>query len=64
MVDVITGLTLVLVSALLCWKVLPRNGVCHPLVRTIWAPYVSIGFTAGFGFGIAMMVAGVAQLFA
>ena len=64
MVHIITGLALVLVSALLFWRLLPRNGECHRLLRTIWAPYISIGFTAGFAVGIAMMVSGVVQLFA
>ena len=64
MIEVMTGLALVLVSALLFWRLLPRNGECHRLVQTMWAPYISIGFTAGFAFGIAMMVSGVVQLFA
>jgi hypothetical protein len=64
MIDVLSGFALVLVTALLFWKVLPRNGQRHYLATTVWAPYLSIGLTGGLAFGIAMMVAGVAKLIA
>ena len=64
MIDVLTGLALLLVTALLFWKVLPRNGQRHYLATTVWAPFLSIGLTSGLAFGIAMTVAGVVKLFA
>jgi hypothetical protein len=63
MVDVLSGLALLLITAFLFWKVLPRNGQRHYLAATIWAPYVSIGLTSGLAFGVAMTVAGVVKLF-
>jgi hypothetical protein len=61
---VLAGLLTLVVTAVLFWKCLPRDGQSHWLVRTIWAPYVSIAFTCGFAFGFAMTVTGVVRLFA
>jgi hypothetical protein len=63
MIFMVVGLALLLGTAALFWRFLPRNGECHWLVRTVWAPYLSIGFTCGFAFGIAIMVSGIVELF-
>ena len=42
-------------TALLFWRVLPRNGKIHPLVGTQWEPYFAILFVGGAALGIGMM---------
>ena len=61
---VLSGLVVVIVTTLLFWRCLPRNGECHRLAKTAWAPYLSFLFVGGFAFGLAIVIAGIAEMFA
>jgi hypothetical protein len=63
MVYILIGIALLVGTAALFWRFLPRNGECHWLARSAWAPYLGIAFTSGFAFGIAVTVTGIVQLF-
>ena len=50
------GLGILVITLLLFWRVLPRNGKVHFLVRTQWEPYFAIVFLLGGGFGVGLLV--------
>ena len=43
-------------TALLFWRILPRNGKVHSLIGTGWEPYIALLFVGGFGAGFDMIV--------
>jgi hypothetical protein len=49
------GLGILVVTLLLFWRTLPRNGKPHALVGTEWEPYFVILFVGGAALGIGMM---------
>ena len=52
----VIGLGILVITLLLFWRVLPRNGKVHFLVGTQWEPYFAILFLLGGGFGLGLMV--------
>jgi hypothetical protein len=52
--EALIGLAILIVTAVLFWRVLPRNGKTHRLVGTEWEPYFVILFVMGasLGFGL------------
>jgi hypothetical protein len=52
--NALIGLAILLVTAGLFWRALPKNGKRHPLVGTDWEPYFVIVFVMGasLGFGL------------
>ena len=62
MIYALSGFAVVVITALLLWRCLPRSGVPSPIAKSLWAPYVSIVLEGGFAFGAAMVVAGVMDL--
>ena len=42
--DALIGAGVLGLTALLFWRILPRNGKVHPLVGTPWEPYVALLF--------------------
>lgn len=54
--DALIGGVIFLLTALMFWRILPRNGKVHPLVGTRWEPYVALLFVGGFGAAAGMLV--------
>lgn len=55
------GVAVLVGTALLFWRALPRDGKVHAIVGTPAEPYFAIMFVTGLAFGIGMMVLGAAQ---
>lgn len=51
---VLIGGGIFVLTALLFWRILPRNGKVHPLVGTRWEPYVALLIVGGGGLGLGM----------
>ena len=62
--DALIGAGVLGLTALLFWRILPRNGKVHPLVGTPWEPYVALLFVGGFGAGAGMLVVWAVSYFA
>jgi hypothetical protein len=59
MTSLLIGSALFLASGVLFWRFLPRPGRPRWFVGTHWEPYVAIAFTAGAGFGMALVLSAV-----
>lgn len=57
----LTGLGILVATALLLWRVLPRNGKVHSIVGTPMEPYFAILFVSGAAFGIGLIAVGAVQ---
>ena len=49
------GLAIILITAGLFWRALPKNGKTHPLVGTEWEPYFVIVFVMGASLGVGLL---------
>ena len=57
----LVGAGIVGLTALLFWRVLPRNGKTHFLVGTQWEPYFAILFVGGAALGFGMIAVWAAE---
>lgn len=62
--EALIGGFIFLLTALMFWRILPRNGKVHPLVGTRWEPSLAILFVGGFGAGFGMLVVWAVSNFA
>jgi hypothetical protein len=62
MISLIAGVTVLVVTAIVFWLCLPRNGVPHRLVGTAWEPYVAVAFCTAFALSCSMMLSGALGL--
>jgi hypothetical protein len=61
MLSVISGLVVGGAGGAALWYLKPRNGVVNPLVVKPWLDFmIPIGIVSALGFGIALIVAGLA----
>jgi hypothetical protein len=62
MISLIAGVTVLVVTAIVFWLCLPRNGVTHRLVGTPWEPYVGVAFCSAIALSFTMMLSGALGL--
>ncbi len=62
MISLIAGVAVLVVTAVVFWLCLPRNGVPHRLVGTAWEPYVAVAFCTAIALSCSLMLSGAIDL--
>ena len=54
----LSGVAVLVVTAIVFWSFLPRHGSRHRFVETEWEPYIGVAFTSAVALGLTMTLAG------
>jgi hypothetical protein len=60
--SLISGVIILVLTAIMFWYCLPRDGKRHRLVETEWEPYVGVAFCSAVALSFTMMLSGVFNL--
>jgi len=60
--SLIGGVIVFVLSAIVFWYRLPRDGKLHRFVDTEWEPYVGVAFCSAVALGLTLMLSGVLNL--
>jgi len=60
--SLIGGVIVFVLTAIVFWYCLPRDGKLHRFVDTEWEPYVGVAFCSAVALGLTMMLSGVLSL--
>ena len=60
--SLIGGVIVFVLTAIVFWYCLPRDGKLHRFVDTEWEPYVGVAFCSAVALGLTMMLSGVLNL--
>jgi hypothetical protein len=60
--SLIGGIVVFVLTAIVFWYCLPRDGKRHRLVDTEWEPYVGVAFCSAVALGLTLMLSGVLNL--
>jgi hypothetical protein len=60
--SLIGGVIVFVLTAIMFWYCLPRDGKLHRFVDTEWEPYVGVAFCSAAALGLTMMLSGVLNL--
>ena len=58
----VTGVVVFVLTAIVFWYCLPRDGRFHRFVDTEWEPYVGVAFCSAVALGLTMMLSGVLNM--
>jgi len=62
MLSLIGGLVIFVVTAIVFWHCLPRDGKTHRFVGTELEPYVGVAFCSAVALSLTMMLSGAINL--
>jgi hypothetical protein len=62
MLVMLTGVAILIATAIVFWFCLPRDGKMHRLVGTAWEAYVAVAFCTAVALGFTMLVSGAINL--
>ena len=60
--SLIGGVIVFILTAIVFWYCLPRDGKLHRFVDTEWEPYVGVAFCSAVALGLTMMLSGVLNI--
>jgi hypothetical protein len=60
--SLIGGVIVFVLTAIVFWYCLPRDGKLHRFVDTEWEPYVGVAFCSAVALGLTMMLSGVLNI--
>jgi len=60
--SLISGVIILVLTAITFWYCLPRDGKFHRFVDTEWEPYVGVAFCSAVALGLTLMLSGVLNL--
>jgi hypothetical protein len=60
--SLIGGVIVFVLTAIVFWYCLPRDGKFHRFVDTEWEPYVGVAFCSAVALGLTLMLSGVLNL--
>ena len=60
--SLIGGVIVFVLTAIVFWYCLPRDGKLHRFVDTEWEPYVGVAFCSAVALGLTMMLSGMLNL--
>ena len=60
--SLIGGVIVFVLTAIVFWFCLPRDGKLHRFVDTEWEPYVGVAFCSAVALGLTLMLSGVLNL--
>ena len=58
----ISGVIVFVLTAIVFWYCLPRDGKLYRFVDTEWEPYVGVAFCSAVALGFTMMLSGALNL--
>jgi hypothetical protein len=58
----ISGVIVFVLTAIVFWYCLPRDGKLHRFVDTEWEPYVGVAFCSAVALGFTMILSGALNL--
>ena len=56
------GIAVFVVTAIVFWSFLPRDGKLHRFANTEWEPYIGVAFTSAVALSLTMMLSAVIGL--
>jgi hypothetical protein len=56
------GFIIFILTAIVFWYCLPRDGKTHRFVGTEWEPYVSVAFCSAIALSLTMFISGAITL--
>ena len=62
MINLLAGTVILVVTAIVFWYCLPRDGKTHRFVGTEWEPYVGVAFCSAIALSLTMLLSGVISL--
>jgi hypothetical protein len=62
MISMVSGIVVFVLTGIVFWYCLPRDGKVHRLVDTEWEPYVGVAFCSAVALGFTLMLSGVLNL--
>jgi hypothetical protein len=57
------GVVVLLITAFLFWRCLPRDGKVYRFADTGWEPYVGVAFCSGIALGVTMILSSVINIY-
>ena len=60
--SLIGGVIVFILTAIVFWYCLPRDGKLHRFVDTEWEPYVGVAFCSAVALGLTLMLSGVLNI--
>jgi hypothetical protein len=60
--SLIGGVIVFVLTAIVFWYCLPRDGKLHRFVDTEWEPYVGVAFCSAVALGLTMILSGALNL--
>ena len=60
--SLIGGVIVFVLTAIVFWYCLPRDGKLHRFVDTEWEPYVGVAFCSAVALGLTLMLSGLLNL--
>jgi len=61
-INLVGGFIIFILTAIVFWYCLPRDGKLHRFVDTEWEPYVGVAFCSAVALGLTLMLAGVLSM--
>lgn len=58
MLPMAAGIGVLILTAVIFWRALPRDGKKYRFADTAWEPYVGVAITAGMALGLALTLSG------
>ena len=62
MLQLVAGIAVFVVTAIVFWYCLPRGGKLHRFVDTEFEPYVGVAFCSAVALGLTMILSGAINL--
>ena len=57
------GMVVLLITAVVFWRCLPRDGKTYRFADTEWEPYIAVAFCSGVALGITMILSSVINIY-
>ena len=62
MLSLLSGLVVFVLTAIVFWYSLPRNGEPHRFVDTEWEPYIGVAFCSAIALSFTLILSGALNL--
>ena len=57
------GIVVLVITAFLFWRCLPRDGKLYRFADTEWEPYVGVAFCSGIALGVTMLLSSLINIY-
>jgi hypothetical protein len=59
----IAGIVVLLLTAFVFWRCLPRDGKLYRFADTEWEPYIGVAFCSGIALGLTMVLSSLINIY-